>query len=243
MKRLGPFHTLAAGAIFTVALGVLSAQAGPTTTRATAASADSYESGTGEPSAAPSAEASAETSAEASAAPSAQPSASASAEPAADPTPKHVDYAGVVQGNGGLIAISIRNGKAIAYFCDGRNESWLKGKAENDTVTLEGKNSLLTAALGGGKAQGRLQVGNAKWHFVAPIAKKPSGLYRASAFVRGARISGTWIKLANGQQVGSVTIGNEAEAAPVLTRDGTADIYGTTLKVADVDYFFAAKAS
>lgn len=222
MSRLGPVYTLAAGAVLAVALGAATVKASPVVQQV-GAQEDITAVATAT---APATEATA----------SASPEPSPTAE--ADPTPKKVDYAGVVQGNGGLIAISIRNGKVIAYFCDGRIESWLKGTAENNTLTLEGKNSLLTASLGGGKAQGRISVGNSKWRFVAPVVKKPSGLYRASANVRGAKIVGGWIILPNGQEVGRLSIGEgNGEPAPAFTPGTDVEYYGIKLKPEDPDAF------
>ncbi|MEV5411652.1 PT domain-containing protein [Thermopolyspora sp. NPDC052614] len=253
MQRLGPFHTLAAGAILVAGLGVLSATSGPATVQVAAAAgpaaeepaADPTPSASAAPTTGPTTNATANPTAQPSAQPSARPSAQPSARPTAqaDPTPKKADFAGVVQGNGGLIALSIRDGKAIAYFCDGRIEAWLKGIAKNDTLTLEGKNSVITAALQNGKAQGRVQVGDDRWRFVAPVVKKPSGLYRASAIVRGARVSGTWIRLSDGRQVGQVLVGGNAEAAPVLGPDGEVTVYGTRLVTKNVDSWFDDQAA
>ncbi|WP_459802854.1 hypothetical protein [Herbidospora sp. RD11066] len=154
-----------------------------------------------------------------------------------DTTPKKIDYAGVVDQNGGLIAISIRNGKVVGYFCDGQIEAWLKGTAEDNTVTLEGKDTLVTAALRGGKAQGRIEFKDKSWRFSANTVKKPSGLYRATAQVRGARVVGGWIKLPNGQSVGRLMIGEGAgEAAPAFD-GGPQTWYGIPLTPEDPDTF------
>jgi hypothetical protein len=218
MSRLGPTYTLAAGAVLAVVLGAASIKSSPAIETA---SADQNVTAEATPSAPEPTEV-----------PAPEPS------EAADPTPKKVDYAGVVQGNGGLVGIAVRNGRAIAYFCDGHIESWLKGKAENNTLVLEGKNSLITAALGGGKAQGKIEFQGHKWRFAAPVVKKPSGLYRATALVRGARIVGGWIK------VGRVTVGRLAlqdgsgagEAAPYFP-GGPVTWYGVTLQPQDPDTF------
>ena len=52
----------------------------------------------------------------------------------AKPTPIRADFAGRVKGNRGLIAVSVRNGKAVGYFCDGKIEAWFKGKAKDGAV-------------------------------------------------------------------------------------------------------------
>lgn len=227
MKRLGPFHTLAAGAVLAVGLGVLSTQTAPAADEAAAGApiAEATTSLAPEP-----------TGTAAAPDPTGTADASGGAR-AEDPTPKRADYAGVAQGNGGLLALSIKNGKAIAYFCDGRVESWLKGTAENNTVTLAGKGSLITAALGDGKAQGRLQVGKAKWRFSAPVVKKPSGLYRASAVVRGAKVVGGWIILPGGRQVGLVKVGDDSSPAPELTPGSPVTVDGGELRPEDTDAF------
>ncbi|MFC7385881.1 hypothetical protein [Sphaerisporangium rhizosphaerae] len=228
MKRPGPFHTLGAGVVLALGIGVLSAQTMPRTDSASASSASAG---------APVAKATTSVAPEPGETAAATASASPSAEPA-DPTPKRAEYAGVAQGNGGLVAVSIKNGKAVAYFCDGRIESWLKGTAENNTLTLTGKGgSLITAALGGGKAQGRLQVGKTKWRFSAPLVKKPSGLYRATAVVRGAKVVGGWIVLPGGRQVGLVDVGDAAQAAPRLTPGSPVTVGGTRLIPEDTDAF------
>jgi hypothetical protein len=220
MKRLGPFHTLAAGVVLAVGLGVASVQTAPRTDNAAATSGAPVTEVTTSVSPGPAGTAKA-----------------LEATEAADPTPKRADYAGVAQGNGGLVALSIKNGKAVAYFCDGHIESWLKGTAENNTVTLSGKDSLITAALGGGRAQGRLQVGKAKWRFSAPLVKKPSGLYRATSVVRGAKVVGGWIILPGGRQVGLMNIADASYPAPKLTPGSPVNVDGTELRPEDTDAF------
>ncbi|WP_214412674.1 hypothetical protein [Sphaerisporangium fuscum] len=218
MRRLGPFHTLTAGVVLAAGLGVASWQTAPRADtpakavgiRATMAG-DSLTAATPTPA------------------------------PAADPTPRRADYAGVVQGNGGLLALSIKNGKAVAYFCDGRRESWLKGTAENGTATLTGKNdALLTAALTDTKAKGRLQVGKASWRFTAKLVTKPSGLYRATAQVRGAKIVGGWIILPDGRQVGLLKLDDSPYPTPALTPGSPLTIDGATLRPQDADEFIDA---
>ncbi|WP_214109080.1 hypothetical protein [Acrocarpospora catenulata] len=239
---------MAAGALLTVALGIASAQAAPAIEQATASPIDTSSEAEAAETATPD-----ETPDEApTEAPTESPAAEATEPPqeetptpedsaapeAVDPTPKKVDYAGVVQGNGGLVAISIRDGKAVAYFCDGYIEAWLKGTAENNTVTLKGKDARITATLGGGKAEGRLQFKNKSWRFSAPVVKKPSGLYRATAQVRGARIVGGWIKLPSGQSVGRLALGSggAGESAPAFD-GGAVTWYGIQLQPQEPDAF------
>ncbi|WP_405141584.1 hypothetical protein OG589_31265 [Sphaerisporangium sp. NBC_01403] len=239
MKRPGPFHTLAAGAVVAVALGAMSVGTAPSTVDAAAIAGTADTATPAAASSPPAAGATTSVTPEptdtASVAPA--PTGTAEAGEAADPTPKRADYAGVAQGNGGLVALSIKNGKAVAYFCDGRVESWLKGTAEDNTVTLTGKGSLITAALGDGRARGRLQVGKAKWRFTAPLVKKPSGLYRATAVVRGAKVVGGWIVLLGGRQIGLVNVDDSPYPAPKLTPGSPVNVDGTELRPEDTDAF------
>ncbi|GIH27311.1 hypothetical protein Aph01nite_56210 [Acrocarpospora phusangensis] len=228
MSRLGPVYTLAVGAVLTVALGVASAQASPAVEQATATPIDTASTAPPVEEEAPTPEEEVPNPAETDA-PEAAP---------VDTTPKKVDYAGVVQGNGGLVAISIRNGKAVAYFCDGHIEAWLKGTAANNEVILEGKNALITASLGGGKAKGRVEFKGKSWQFNAAVVKKPSGLYRATAQVRGARIVGGWIKLPSGQSVGRLTIGESGAGEAAAAFDGgVVTWYGIPLTPTEPDAF------
>ncbi|GAA5077082.1 hypothetical protein GCM10023259_081100 [Thermocatellispora tengchongensis] len=156
----------------------------------------------------------------------------------ADPTPARADYAGRVKGNGALMAVSIRKGKAIGYFCDGKIEAWFAGTAKNGKVALKGfGDATATARLGGGKASGDVELHGKKWSFVAPAVKKPSGLYRASAIVRGARIKAGWIVLDNGYQVGYAAADDRQIPTPTLRPGTDPTIDGTRVDAKDVDEF------
>ncbi|NBE95971.1 hypothetical protein FE391_25865 [Nonomuraea sp. KC401] len=236
MSRLGPVITLAAGVVLAAGLGVASINAAPAAdnTAANAAEAPSTEETT------PARQNATES-----------PATGNTAEPSAAPSPTEpkkiakADYGGRVKGNGGLIAISIRNGKAIGYFCDGRTEAWFKGKESAGELSLAGFGSAkVTAALAGGKARGTVALGGKKWSFVAPTVVKPSGLYRATAIVRGAKLRAGWIVLKNPQggftQVGAAVLGEEQLDIPRLdgerpTTPLTVD--GTTVYPKDVDGF------
>ncbi|GGS65170.1 hypothetical protein GCM10010156_25130 [Planobispora rosea] len=216
MKRLGPVLTLIAGAAMAVVLGVLSAATAPPTQSVNAQ---------GEP-AVPAAEATSEAS------PEPKPTKTVK------PVPAKADYAGRVQGNGGLIAISIRNGKAIGYFCDGKVEAWLKGRAADGRVTLSGPGKAsVVADLGGGKAAGTLEFGAKEWDFTAPTVKKPSGLYRASAIVRGAQVRAGWIYLPDGSRVGLTVVDDQPVESEIPEPGENATVDGVEVDPQDVDEF------
>ncbi|MEV4077917.1 hypothetical protein ACGFJC_45100 [Nonomuraea fuscirosea] len=233
MSRLGPVITLAAGAVLAVGLGVASITATPAAENAAAdnvASSPSADEGAQEG-----------TGADASAAPSPSPTRT---------EPKKIakaDYGGRVKGNGALIAISIRNGKAVAYFCDGRSEAWFKGTESSGELALSGvasAKSKVTAELGGGRAKGWVSVAGKRWNFTAPTVVKPSGLYRATAIVRGAKFRAGWIviKDANGRsyQVGAAFAGEEQYDVPQLDSEqptAPVTVEDTTVYPKDVDGF------
>ncbi|MEW9553470.1 hypothetical protein [Nonomuraea sp. NPDC050783] len=239
MSRLGPVITLAAGALLAAGLGVASVNAAPAANTAATG-------GGGAVSETP--------------APEAEPTragkntGTSTEEPAPQKTEDaekiaKADYGGYVKGNGGLIAISIRNGKAVGYFCDGRSEAWFKGSQSGGSVNLTGvrsgpKAGEVTAELAGGRASGRLTLGGRKWTFVASAVRKPSGLYRATGLVRGAQYRAGWIRLRNPDggytSVGAAVAGDTQVKVPALDPDEPTTpltVDGTTIYPKDVDGF------
>jgi serine/threonine-protein kinase len=148
-------------------------------------------------------------------------------------------YAGRIDGKESpLLAISVRDGDAIAYLCDGRLEAWFKGTAENGRLALTGKKGgTLTGTFDARGAAGTIKLRDGRtWDFDTPTAKKPSGLYRATAEVRGARIEGGWVVLADGRQVGLVTRHNAPAVAPrVDPATGRVTIDGQVLTAVAAD--------
>ncbi|MFF3410109.1 hypothetical protein ACFYW8_28725 [Streptomyces sp. NPDC002742] len=215
MKRPGPLLTLLAGLVFGVFMLSLNAMTG------TKNAPNPYR------------QASPGVSVSASA-----PPASSSPSPSVPPSPSpsrsalpNADYAGRTDDNSSAVAISLRGGKAIAYFCDGHDkESWLKGDVKDDgTMKLAGGNGdELDGTLQDGKLiRGTAHVGGQRYGFTADRAIKPSGLYRATATVRGAKVDGGWIVLPGGKQVGVVTKDGTPSAAPVIDPEtGTVTIDG-----------------
>ncbi|MEV0587380.1 hypothetical protein [Nonomuraea sp. NPDC050310] len=226
MSKLGPFVTLAVGVVLAGGLGVASVAANPGA-REAAGTAEVVQ---------PPAEATS------SATPAENPAGNTSP-PSTKPAPVRADYAGRVEGTRALIAVSIRGAKAIGYFCDGRTEAWFLGKVAGGQVELEGfGGAKLTAALGGGRAAGEVAVGGKKWDFTAPTVKKPSGLYRATAIVRGAKIKASWIYLRNPNgdgftQVGTAFVGEQKVEPPALTPGSPVTINGGQVEAEDVDGF------
>jgi hypothetical protein len=161
----------------------------------------------------------------------------AAAPTTAAPAPQ-VTYAGKVNGGGATIAIALKDGKAVAYLCDGRStEAWLQGTAANGQLSLTGAGgATLTATYGNGRAAGTISAKSREWAFSVGTVTKPSGLYRATANVRNAEVVGGWIVLANGEQVGVLVVGDDVEPAPELnTSTNTVNVDGTQITANPVD--------
>ncbi|MFF7450857.1 MULTISPECIES: hypothetical protein [unclassified Streptomyces] len=209
MKRPGPLFTLLAGLLLGLFMLSLNATTGERTTSYARESPGTRASPTPAPTRAT---------------PSPSPS------PTTSPVP-NADYAGRTDDDSSAIAVSLRDGRAIAYFCDGRDkESWLKGDVEDDgTMKLTGKGgSVLNGTVEESRRiSGTVDIGGGHFAFTADKAIKPSGLYRATATVRDAKVDGGWIVLKDGSQVGILTKDGKPSPAPgidpetgVVTVDG-----------------------
>jgi len=223
MKRNGPLITLLAGLAVAAVLLTLSFTAARNARSTNAAQNDAAQVGAGAaPTASESGAATAPTSAPAEAAPLVGP----------------VTYAGKVEGGKVQLAIAAKDGKVVAYLCDGKSvEQWLQGTAAGGEMSLTGKNEgSLTGSYGNGVVTGTVTSKGRKWTFRVPTVKPPSGLYRATANVRNATVVAGWIYV-NGQQVGIMTTNaGEPREAPLLDpNSGTATLDGTTLYATAID--------
>ncbi|MER5902403.1 hypothetical protein ABT150_20275 [Streptomyces mirabilis] len=220
MKRPGPLLTLLAGLLLAVFMLTLNATTG--TKNASSSPQEASPSATPQTSPPPT-----------STPPSPSPP------PPSKSAPPNADYAGRTDDNSSAVAVSLRGGKAIAYFCDGRSkESWLKGDVNDDgTMKLTGKNGAeLNGTLKNGRSiRGTVDLGGQRYAFTAGKAVKPSGLYRATATVRGAKIDGGWIVLPGGKQVGILDRDGKPTAAPTIDPEtGTVTVDGQTLTASPV---------
>ncbi|MFF0137378.1 hypothetical protein ACFYRN_13220 [Streptomyces sp. NPDC005227] len=215
MKRPGPLLTLLAGLVLGVFLLSLNAATG---TRTASADQKNPPGATVSP-AAPGASASPSSPDPSSPSPRSSPSSSPSSSPTVRPVPD-ADYAGRTDDDSSAVAVSLRDGKAIAYFCDGHDkESWLKGDVGSDgAMKLTGRDGAeLNGTLKDGRRiRGTVDLGGRRSGFTADRAVKPSGLYRATSTVRGAKIDGGWIVLPGGKQVGVVDRDGTPSKAPAI---------------------------
>ncbi|WP_338694994.1 hypothetical protein V2W30_08605 [Streptomyces sp. Q6] len=224
MKRSGPLFTLFAGLVLGLFMLSLNATTGEGTTSYGKDGQEPAASVTPSPSASPS-----------KASPSSSPSGSASASPGPTRTadrPK-TSYAGRTDDDTSAVSVSVNGDKAIAYFCDGRTkESWLKGNVEDDgSMKLSGKHGAkLEGRLANDRIRGTVEIDRHPYGFTAKKAVKPSGLYRATTEVRGAKVDGGWIVLPDGRQVGIVRRDDEPSAAPPIDPEtGTVTVDGEQL--------------
>jgi len=176
--------------------------------------------------------------------PSAASSASTTAVPSI-PETKRADttrgtYVGHTQTGHASIAIAVRDGKAIAYACDGhRLESWLTGTVTAGEIAMtsrKDKNAHVEGTIDGDRVVGSGVVGGQKITFTVPRAERPSGLYRFARQVQGAMIVGGWIVLADGSQVGMVNTGGASATADTLNPlTGVVTVNGTRVVAGSID--------
>jgi hypothetical protein len=148
-------------------------------------------------------------------------------------------YASRVRDSGTVVAMTVRGGDAIAYVCDGRRlEAWLRGKIYPEgLVRLQGPEGILTGSVQGTSVVGAASLDEESlFAFRAPVVQAPSGLYRATSTVRGARLVGGWIVLPSGDQVGVVSLAQAPRPAPPLDpAAGAVTVDGVRVPVAPAD--------
>ncbi|MBE1493666.1 serine/threonine-protein kinase [Amycolatopsis lexingtonensis] len=212
MKHPGPLYTLLAGVALAGGIGIVN-----------------LATGTGAAPVAGAASAAGAASSTAAAPPPAATTTSEAPKPAA---PARADYAGRVTGGGASVAVSVRDGHAIAYLCDGKKvEAWLQGVTTGGKLDLKGaKNAALTGIFDATAVTGTVTASGKTWQFTAPVAKKPAGLYRATPKVRGRQAKAGWIVLPDGSQVGILATDDDATAAPPFDpAKGTATVDGAAV--------------
>jgi hypothetical protein len=174
-------------------------------------------------------------------APAAEPTSPSPSPSASSPRAKGtVVYSGRVQG-GGALSVVVKGDDVVAYFCDGRVEEWLWGAAGTADVSLANTDDgALVAEVEGKRLVGSVTVDGDRRTFALPVAKKPSGLYRATAEVRGAKVVGGWVVLPDGTQVGLLTrdgVPGPAPAVDPATGEVTVDDTVLTATEPDADDF------
>ncbi|MFC5749390.1 hypothetical protein [Actinomadura rugatobispora] len=148
-------------------------------------------------------------------------------------------YAARVKDSRAVVALTVQNGAAIAYVCDGeRLEAWLRGRIHPEgLIRLQGPEGLVTGSVQGDSVVGAASLDeDGLFAFRAGAVKAPAGLYRATSTVRGSRLAGGWIVLPGGDQVGVVTLGRATRPAPALKpAAGAVTVDGVRVPVAPAD--------
>jgi hypothetical protein len=158
-----------------------------------------------------------------SAAAAAAPGEPAAAEPApaepppAEPAVVEKAYTGRSAGNEVTVAIAVKNGKAVAYACDGKKiEAWLEGTLTGDSLSLSGKTSSITATLDDKASFGTVTVDGKEWPFSAKGVASPAGLYEGRGNVDGVAARVGWIVQEDGSVTGvEIAGGSPRPAAPL----------------------------
>lgn len=141
-------------------------------------------------------------------------------------------YTGRSAGNEVTVAIAVKDGKAVAYACDGKKiEAWLEGTLTGDTLALTGKAGNITASVDEKATLGTITVDGKEWPFSAEGVAAPAGLYEGRGTVAGAATRVGWIVEDNGNVTGVRSANGRREPAPPLD---PADPGATTIDGAPV---------
>lgn len=155
----------------------------------------------------------------------------ASALPSPALTASRAVYAGRSSDGQFTLAITVDNGKAAAYLCDGKKlEAWLQGMISDEKVSLSGRNGAdLTGTINGQAVFGTVAAGGKIWSFSADLAEPPAGVYQATMTINGLASRVGWVVLPGGIQAGVINLGGTEASAPQLnTATGSFTVNGTS---------------
>ncbi len=169
------------------------------------------------------------------------------AAPAAEPEPTtavpippavvETVWAGRSSGDEVTVAVAVRDGRAVAYVCDGdRVEAWLEGTLTGDQLVLAGADASLTGSVDEAAALGSVTVGGVTWPYSAQAVQAPEGLYDGRANVDGVAVRIGWIAL-DGTVTGGARAGGAIVDAPPLdpSAPGSVLLDGVPVTVTAVD--------
>ena len=141
------------------------------------------------------------------------------APPAAAPAVAEAAYTGRSAGNEVTVALAVKDGKAVAYVCDGKKvEAWYEGTLAGDELQLsaaDGKQGI-AAKVTESATLGTVTVGDEELPFAAKGVKAPAGLYEGRASVRGVLTRIGWIVDEDGKVTGVANAGGDRRPAPAL---------------------------
>jgi hypothetical protein len=162
----------------------------------------------------------------------------APSEPAAAPAVAEKVYTGRSSGNEVTVAIAVKDGRAVAYACDGKKiEAWLEGTITGDRISLTGKTSSISGTVDDKASFGTVTVDGKEWPFSARGVASPAGLYEGRGNADGVAARIGWIVQEDGTVTGVENVGGTAQPAapldPATLRATTSD--GTPVAVTALD--------
>jgi hypothetical protein len=161
-------------------------------------------------------------------APDAAPPVPPAAAPAA-PAVAKAAYTGRSAGNEVTVALAVKDGKAVAYVCDGKKvEAWFDGTLTGADLQLSGAGGKpgITGTVTDAATLGTVTVGGKELPFAAEHVATPAGLYEGRAAVRGVLTRIGWIVGEDGKVTGVADAGGTRRPAPALN---PADPAATTI--------------
>jgi hypothetical protein len=149
----------------------------------------------------------------------AAPDAAAPAPPAAAPAVAEAAFTGRSAGNEVTVAVAVKDGRAVAYVCDGKKvEAWYEGTLAGERLELsaaEGRPGI-TATVTDAATLGTVTVGDEELPFAAKAVDAPAGLYEGRASVDGVLTRIGWIVDEDGDVTGVANSGGTRRPAPDL---------------------------
>jgi hypothetical protein len=149
-------------------------------------------------------------------------------------------YTGRSAGNEVTVALAVKDGKAVAYVCDGKKvEAWLDGTITGADLQLSGADGKpgITATVTDAATLGTVTVGGEDLPFAAEHVATPAGLYEGRTAVRGVLTRIGWIVDEDGKVTGVANAGGARRPAPALnpTNPAATTIDGVPVKVTALD--------
>lgn len=148
-------------------------------------------------------------------------------------------YAGRSSGNEVTVAIAVKDGRAVAYVCNGKKiEAWLEGTLQGEKLSLSGKDG---AAIEGTVTEastfGTVKAAGKEWPYSAKGVQAPAGLYEGRADVRGVATRIGWVVEGDGTVTGIANANGVASPAPPLdpANPGEVTIDGVPVAVTSID--------
>jgi hypothetical protein len=166
------------------------------------------------------------------------PAAAAQPEPtAAPPAVAEKAFTGRSAGNEVTVAVAVKDGRAVAYVCDGKKvEAWMEGTLTGGALSLTGKTSSITGTVDEKATFGTVVVEGKEWPFSARGVAAPAGLYEGRGTLAGVATRVGWIVDGDGKVTGVMNRDGRRSAAPTLDPDAPENtrIDGTPVPVSAV---------